>query len=330
MGNTAAVLGHILTGLNPRSRYSLKGSSNRGDPAYTNRWTLFELLGADSFKPVHSDYCLTNNPEQGVSMDSNQVAICTGMNTTTGAMFDWEEIDPGPDGQVVIISRKYTGFVPNGSNNLSAYVYGLTGLRVEETHRLVTITNQPKGGIILPGKFHFFTVGASGTPPLYYQWQKDGTNIPNATIATYLIPSATSNHTGVYSVIVSNSFSSMVSTNVELLVGYYPPVIVVEPVDCTQMLGQPFSFSVAATGITPLSYQWFRDSEPITGATNLVYAKSSSVRHRCRHLLRAREQQRQHGNQRPSQSGAHRRPHHHHYSTGGCSRWSRAKPPPSP
>jgi hypothetical protein len=46
----------------------------------------------------------------------------------------------------------------------------------------LTITNLPAGLSVVTGATATFTVVASGTPPLSYQWQKDGTNISGATV----------------------------------------------------------------------------------------------------------------------------------------------------
>jgi len=49
--------------------------------------------------------------------------------------------------------------------------------------------------------------------------------------------------------------------------GEVPPSITAQPLDVTVEAGANASFSVAATGPAPLSYQWFKDGNPIEGAT---------------------------------------------------------------
>jgi len=67
----------------------------RGGLGYTDRWTLFELAGADSFTNAHTANTLTT--AQVPAILANQVAVNTGINdtSTTGDMADWENIDPG-------------------------------------------------------------------------------------------------------------------------------------------------------------------------------------------------------------------------------------------
>jgi len=57
------------------------------------------------------------------------------------------------------------------------------------------------------GQTATFSVVATGTAPLTYQWQKNGTNIPGETTAAYTTPSAstTGDNGSTFQIIVSNS-----------------------------------------------------------------------------------------------------------------------------
>jgi glucose/arabinose dehydrogenase len=57
--------------------------------------------------------------------------------------------------------------------------------------------------------------------------------------------------------------------------GSSAPVISSQPVSITVPPGSPVSFSVSATGASPLSYQWQRDGIPIPGATAAAYSIAS-------------------------------------------------------
>ncbi|MCJ7445013.1 MAG: immunoglobulin domain-containing protein [Methanotrichaceae archaeon] len=54
-----------------------------------------------------------------------------------------------------------------------------------------------------------FSVTATGSEPLSYQWKKDGQDINEANTATYTIDSVTSSDSGDYNVIVSNDCGSV-------------------------------------------------------------------------------------------------------------------------
>ena len=59
-----------------------------------------------------------------------------------------------------------------------------------------TITTQPANQSVAVGQTATFTVVASGTAPLTYQWQKNQVNIPGATAATYTTPPTTTADNG--------------------------------------------------------------------------------------------------------------------------------------
>ncbi|MEZ0239993.1 MAG: glucose dehydrogenase, partial [Chloroflexota bacterium] len=64
-----------------------------------------------------------------------------------------------------------------------------------------------------------FTVGASGTAPLSYQWQRNGFNISGANAATYTIPSTVSGDNGAqFRAVVTNGFGTATSNAATLTV----------------------------------------------------------------------------------------------------------------
>ena len=80
------------------------------------------------------------------------------------------------------------------------------------------VRRQPAARQVIEGASTIFTLGVSGSLPLLYQWQRDGTNLVDATNATLVISSAKTNDVGSYSVVVANSFGSVTSTAVALVV----------------------------------------------------------------------------------------------------------------
>ena len=81
-----------------------------------------------------------------------------------------------------------------------------------------SITVPPVGQTVALGDTIALTVGASGAPPLSYQWQHAGTNLAGANLASLTIREATAFDGGSYLVIVSNSVASVTSLAVEVVV----------------------------------------------------------------------------------------------------------------
>ena len=83
----------------------------------------------------------------------------------------------------------------------------------------VSITAQPANQTVTVGQTATFSVAASGTPPLTYQWQKNGANISGAGAASYTTSAAASTDSGaMFDVVVSNYAGSVTSTMVTLTV----------------------------------------------------------------------------------------------------------------
>lgn len=78
------------------------------------------------------------------------------------------------------------------------------------------IIQSPQGTTACVGEPAVFTVVATGGP--VYQWRKDGTDIPGATAATYVIAAVTLADTGLYDVVVSNSCGEATSAGASLAV----------------------------------------------------------------------------------------------------------------
>jgi glucose/arabinose dehydrogenase len=87
-----------------------------------------------------------------------------------------------------------------------------------------TILTQPADQTVAVGQPATFSVSASGTPPLTYQWQRDGLDIAGATSTSYTIASAQLVDNGArFRVRVSNVAGSPFSNEATLTVSSAPP-----------------------------------------------------------------------------------------------------------
>jgi photosystem II stability/assembly factor-like uncharacterized protein len=141
-----------------------------------------------------------------------------------------------------------------------------------------TIDMQPGNQTVCAGSSASFPVGASGTA-LTYQWRKGGVplsnggNITGANTATLTINPASTGDAGSYDVIITNSCGTATSDPATLGVNTAPS-ITDHPTSLTRCPGDPASFSVTATG-SGLTYQWRKNTSPITGATSSSYSIAS-------------------------------------------------------
>jgi hypothetical protein len=87
------------------------------------------------------------------------------------------------------------------------------------------ISEQPQSQTVKAGAEASFFVGVGGSEPFTYQWRFHGTNLPGATSSSYSRAPVQTNHTGPYSVLITNVAGWTVSSNAALTV--MPPTIIV-------------------------------------------------------------------------------------------------------
>ncbi|HQL79366.1 MAG TPA: immunoglobulin domain-containing protein, partial [Verrucomicrobiota bacterium] len=136
------------------------------------------------------------------------------------------------------------------------------------------ITTQPLSQSVNQGANATFTVGASGTTPLSFQWRLNGTPISGATASSYTRASVQPSDAGTYSVVVTNAYGTATSSGA-LLTVIVPPTITTEPLSQTVTQGTSATFTVAASGTTPFTYQWRFNGDNLSGATASSYTRAN-------------------------------------------------------
>jgi len=182
-----------------------------------------------------------------------------------------------------MVTPKHTGYAFTPGNQ-SATVNGanITGVNFTASAAPVapSITAQPASQTVTAGQTASFSVAATGTAPLSYQWNKNGVAIPGVTSSSYTTPATTTSDNGTQlTVLVSNTAGS-VTSNVAILsvsAASVAPSITTQPGSQTVTAGQTASFSVAATGTAPLSYQWNKNGVAIPGATSSSYTTPATT-----------------------------------------------------
>jgi hypothetical protein len=112
---------------------------------------------------------------------------------------------------------RWTEFAPTGSLLLLCLACLSCGGGGSSNNNVVpvvapSVTAQPISQTVVEGQPATFSVSASGTAPLNYQWLKNGTAISGATGPSYTTPATTSSDEGnQFSVAVSNSAGNVIS-----------------------------------------------------------------------------------------------------------------------
>lgn len=180
----------------------------------------------------------------------------------------------GPDGNLYFLSRS------------NAAVYKI----VYTASNAPLITNQPQSQTASVSNAATFSVTATGSAPIGYQWRKNGTAISGATRSSYTIASVRASDAGTYSVVVSNASGSVTSNDATLTVtapNTAPKGSITTPATgATYGGGQVISYSGTATdaedGSLPASaFEWYvifhHDMHTHPGPDAPDGVKSSSV-----------------------------------------------------
>lgn len=139
-----------------------------------------------------------------------------------------------------------------------------------------SVVTPPADVTVCEGEPATFTVVADGSPPLAYQWRRNGTPIDGATSDTYTIAATSALDAGDYDVQVSNDCSSETSASAALVVNVAPS-ITADPGSATVAAGTNVFFSVGATGSGTLSYQWRKNGSPLADGGNISGATTATL-----------------------------------------------------
>ncbi|MDD5141112.1 MAG: immunoglobulin domain-containing protein [Verrucomicrobiales bacterium] len=163
------------------------------------------------------------------------------------------------------------------SNSLGGITSPVATLTVMVPPAIIT---QPAGASVVAGTNVTFTVAASGSATLAFQWRKNGNalanggNVSGANSATLSLTNVSATDAANYSVTVTNTVGSITSGNAALTV-LGPPAITSQPANVTVAQGSSASFSVTVSGTAPLSFQWLKNGVAIPGANSNVLTFSA-------------------------------------------------------
>ncbi|MBI4327346.1 MAG: immunoglobulin domain-containing protein, partial [Chloroflexi bacterium] len=119
------------------------------------------------------------------------------------------------------------------------------------------ITQQPQSQTVRPGTNVTFTVVASSTTPISYQWRINGLNIAKAANSSLTISNVQPAHEGDYTVMVTDGVASVPSATATLTVLVYPTLSApVQPLLITATVGQEVTLGAETGGTLPMRYLW--------------------------------------------------------------------------
>jgi hypothetical protein len=226
--------------------------------------------------PQTAPVILSQPQPQAVTVGSTAQFSVTAVGT--GALgYQWtlnNVLIAGANGPVLAVAEvnasdagSYAVTVTNSVGAAQSAPAGLSILSLVVPPELVA---QPYKSSVAEGSPASFTVGASGTGVLSYQWLLNGAPIAGATAATITIPSAQPSDAGTYSAMVSSPTGTSQSAGAVLTVSpeATAPIFQYQPAATSVTAGGTATLGVGVVGTPPISYQWSKGGVAIPGATS--------------------------------------------------------------
>jgi alpha-tubulin suppressor-like RCC1 family protein len=197
-----------------------------------------------------------NSPGRILDLE-NVTAIAAGENRRIavlqdGSVFEWEVFGPSMPAGLTKVTRIVAG---------GTFVLAFGALRPH-------ITTEPAAKQVFSGNPVTLEVSATGTPPLFFQWQHNGNDVPGATNSFFSILEFQEGDAGAYSVIVSNDHGEAISQVSMLAIIDAPPAVAVSFPQVLSFRGASTVLTATFEGSTPMSFQWMKDGVNIPGATS--------------------------------------------------------------
>src|SRR5712692_5718165 len=175
---------HAGFAFTPSSQSMTVNGANITGVNFTDTAQTFGISGTISPSTGGSGATVTVSGAASVATTANS----SGAYTVTGLASGSYAITPSNTGYI---------FTP-ASQNATVSTGNVTGVNFTANAAAVapTITTQPASQAVTAGQNASFSVAATGTAPLSYQWNKNGTAISGATSSSYTTPATTSSDNG--------------------------------------------------------------------------------------------------------------------------------------
>lgn len=177
--------------------------------------------------------------------------------TVTGYTFSYWDVDGASQGSLI---NPITVTMSTNHTATAHYV------------QVLSVTINPVSSKIKIGESVTFTsLVLGGSSPYSYQWHLNGSAVSGATSPTWTFAPNSLQPIGNYTVyvIVADSLTNTAQSNVAIVTVAPPLSVTISPMSAQIFPGQPVTFtSNVSGGYPPYSYQWYLNSNPVSGATS--------------------------------------------------------------
>ena len=176
---------------------------------------------------------ITAQPQSQGIATGNSVTFSVGVTGTAPLSYQWlfngTNISGATTNPLTLANVQLTN-----AGNYSVIITNIAG-SVTSSVAVLTVSNappaistQPQSQSVLAGQTATFSVTASGTLPLNYQWRLGGTNLSGATTNPFVLANVQPTNAGNYSVVITNVAGSVTSSVAALTILVTNPVAFVQ------------------------------------------------------------------------------------------------------
>ena len=174
---------------------------------------------------------------------------------TNGATLTLVDVQAANEGLYHVVIENAAGTVTSGN----------TLVRVVPAKPVITAA--PASLTVPTATNVIWSVTATGTEPLTYQWLFNGNPLPWAKSAQLIITNAQAQNAGNYQVRVVNAAGSAGSAVARLTVKASAPYFAVQPTPVVVLAGASTNLTSVATGSNPIKYQWYFNGRALANQT---------------------------------------------------------------
>ena len=289
-GNWTVTINGLTTSAFNTIIFTATDSSLRANKSLDTLHIKYDPTMTDSIGPTIAQ---TSGPTSGNTISDPLVTIVDTVSDPSGVDTVYWKLNNGLTKLLAKVSGKYSLTDSVKRENLDTIV--VTAVDASSRHNRSTqtiilnyiiapkITTQPASQAVCSGGQGIFTVAATGTAPLSYQWRTGASsfiNISGATTPLCTLKNVTA--TTILSCVVSNQAATNTASTLCTLTVATAPTIT-GPTAQTTCTGVSKTMTIAASGAT--DYQWYGGTAgsetSISGATSTSYATSTAGSYYC-------------------------------------------------
>lgn len=213
---------------------------------------------------------ITSQPQSRTVLLSSDVTFSAAASGPGMLGYQWR-LNGDPISGQTMPSLTLNNVQPSQAGVYDLVVFNEGGAVLSDVATLVVlvparILRQPLGVAVDPGTTVSFTVEASSTSSIAYQWYRNQKAILGQSQPTLVLNNVQEADGGIYTVTITDAVGTVQSDPAKLVV-LIDPVVVLKPLSQTVVQGGSVTLSVEVRGTLPMSYRWRKSTTTLTNMT---------------------------------------------------------------